>query len=69
MDIQIELEGEEVVVAKKDYVAAKTKDLKEFGYNNLTEQEVEVQLDKIMSGEKTDVIGGFIERDNPQKAE
>ena len=51
------------IVAKKDYITAKTKALKEFGYTNLTEKEVAEQLDKILKGEKLSVIGMFMEGD------
>ena len=38
------------IVGKKDYIKAKTKDLKEFGYYELTENEVSCQVDKILKG-------------------
>jgi hypothetical protein len=51
------------VVSKKDYITAKTKALKEFGYTSLTEKEVSEQLDKILKGEELSVIGMFMKDD------
>ena len=51
------------LVAKKDYITAKTKALKEYGYTDLTEKEVSDQLDKILKGESLSVIGMFMEDD------
>lgn len=49
---------------KRRYVAQKTRDLKEFGYTDLTKETVAEQYDKVMSG-ATDlsVIGMFIKAD------
>lgn len=51
------------IVGKKDYIKAKTKDLKEFGYYELTENEVSCQVDKILKGGNLSVIGKFMEDD------
>lgn len=56
------------VVSKKDYITAKTKSLQEFGYTNLTEKEVSIQLDKILKGEELSVIGMFMEDDIDNEA-
>lgn len=49
---------------KRAYVSQKTKDLKEFGYPNLTREEVAEQYDKVMAGDKElNVIGMFIKSD------
>lgn len=62
--IKIYLNDKEVTVAKSDYVAAKTKDLREFGYTSLTENDVANQLEKILSGsDDLDVVGQFIKPD------
>ncbi len=48
------------------YVAAKTGDLKSFGYETLTEGEVEAQLLKILNGcgsEDLSIIGMFLKDD------
>jgi hypothetical protein len=51
-------------VLKSNYVKLKTKDLIEFGYANLTEQEVSEQVDKIIKGDKDlSVIGMFCKDD------
>lgn len=49
------------VVNKEDYITAKTKDLREFGYYDVKESEVSNQLEKIQKGEKLSVIGIFME--------
>jgi hypothetical protein len=51
-------------VLKSNYIRLKTKDLIEFGYTNLTEQEVSEQVDKIIN-KKDDlsVIGMFCKED------
>jgi hypothetical protein len=51
------------VVARKDYIFAKTKALQEYGYTELTEKEVADQLDKILKSEELSVIGLFMEDD------
>lgn len=51
-------------VSKKDFIKAKTADLRNFGYADLTEDQVGKQLEIALSGEgKLDVIGLFIEGD------
>lgn len=62
--IKIILDDEQPVVVKtKDYIKAKTRDLKEFGYGTLTEEHVTVQLNLILANRKEDlsVIGRFME--------
>lgn len=52
------------VVLKSDYIKLKTKDLIEFGYNNLTEDEVAEQVDKILRKDgDLNVIGMFCKGD------
>jgi hypothetical protein len=52
------------IVLKKDYIEAKTKDLKEFGYSKLTTEEVAGQVEKILDNDKDlTVIGLFIADD------
>ena len=48
---------------KEDYIKAKTKDLIDFGYSDLTEETVAEQLEKALKGESLDVIGMFIKSD------
>lgn len=58
------LEGtEKGKIYTNDYIIAKTKQLKEFGYSNLTEQEVENELIKILNEQETTVIGKFIKNE------
>lgn len=52
-----------LLVNKEDYIRAKTGDLREFGYNDLTEEDVSAQLEAILAGEQLDIIGKFIEKD------
>jgi hypothetical protein len=51
-------------VLKSNYIRLKTKDLIEFGYTNLTEQEVSEQVDKILNKQDDlSVIGMFCNDD------
>jgi hypothetical protein len=51
-------------VLKSNYIRVKTKDLIEFGYTNLTEQEVSEQVNKILNKEDDlSVIGMFCKDD------
>jgi hypothetical protein len=51
-------------VLKSNYIRLKTKDLIEFGYSNLTEQEVSEQVDKILNKqENLSIIGMFCKDD------
>lgn len=49
--------------SKEQYIAKKTRDLQQFGYPNLTKDEVREQLEKALNGEKLNVIGLFIQSD------
>lgn len=63
--MQIELNDGRVVL-KSDYIKAKTKDLIEFGYKNLTEEDLAEQLDKVLSNSpdsELNVIGFFVKSD------
>ena len=62
-EIWIDVEGRHKLVLTSDYIKAKTAQLKEFGYSDLTEQTVEGQLKLILSGKPLNVIGKFIEDD------
>lgn len=57
------------VVFKKDYITAKTKDLKSFGYKGLTEKEVAKQLENILNKKKLSVIGILMENDIDKSAQ
>lgn len=50
-------------VSKEAYVNAKLRDLKEFGYSDLTKQTVLDQLEAILKSKKLTVIGMFMEDD------
>lgn len=51
------------IIYFEKYIEAKTKYLQEFGYATLTKKEVGIQLEKILNGEKLDIIGMFMEKD------
>ena len=69
MEITIRVNGERITVSEADYVKAKTADLHEYGYTNLTESEVKSQLILLLAGKQwTNVIGAFIAGDQPQAA-
>lgn len=54
------------VVLKADYITAKTKDLIEFGYTSLTEDDVKVEVEKILTNvpdKELTVIGMFCKSD------
>ena len=62
-EIQIEVDDKKGMVNTDKYIKSKTGDLREFGYNDLTETAVREQLLKILNNEELDVIGMFIEKD------
>lgn len=69
IDLDLGSRNERRRVKTADYVRAKTKQLREFGYGNLDESAVKDQLKLLLAGKKwTDIIGGFMEKDKPQKA-
>jgi len=50
-------------VDTEKYIKAKTRDLQEFGYSNLSADEVRKQIANVLAGKKPNVIGMFIEGD------
>lgn len=65
--LQIVLDENKRRVRTKDYIAAKTKQLREFGYRNLSEDDVRAELKLILAGVRNiggngglSVIGGFM---------
>jgi hypothetical protein len=46
-------------VLKSDYITIKTKELVEFGYTNLTEEEVSIQVEKILKKESEGRLSCF----------
>lgn len=62
--ITIELNNKPCRVQVQDYVKAKTKDLQEFGYSTLTEDQVLKSVKRIVNKEEAkDVIDHFIKGD------
>ena len=63
--MKIKLDGRILEVDRAKYVKAKANQLREFGYTDLTDTEVDAQIDAVLSGKdyktgKT-IIGGFME--------
>lgn len=61
--VKIEKDGEDIEIRcnVQEYSAAKVKDLREFGYSDLTEKEVQEAVWRIVKGEKLkDIIDHFI---------
>lgn len=62
--IDIDLNGKSVNVQVLDYVRAKTKDLQDFGYLSLTEEQVTKSVHRVINREKlTDIIDRFVQGD------
>ena len=62
-EIQIGTDDKIGMVDTDKYIKAKTGDLREFGYDNLTEDSVREQLLKILNNEELDIVGMFMEKD------
>ena len=57
-------DGKELSVSKDSYVRLKCRDLREFGYSSLTQDEVREELDALLRGEESQsIIGRFIQSD------
>jgi len=62
--ITVKVNEKHIKCAVMEYSAAKVKDLREFGYTDLTEESVQESVWRIVKGEKlTDVIDHFIKDD------
>jgi hypothetical protein len=66
MRLKIEVDGRTMVVERERYVAAKTKQLREFGYSSLTEDEVDERVGDVLLYRKAgrlaeNVIAKFME--------
>lgn len=59
--IMVKIEGKERVVERKDYVRAKTAQLREFGYTTLEPETVDAEISAILAKEPLSVIGKFME--------
>ena len=62
-DINVNIDGRRATVAAAHYIKAKTKQLREFGYTTLTEEEVEKQLRMILEKEEVSGVIGMFMRD------
>lgn len=68
--INIETDNITGRVLSSDYVTAKTKDLIEFGYKELTEHEVSQQVLKVLNRDlDLSIIGRFVQSDNITESE
>ncbi len=68
--IKVTLDYNTMRVLKVAYVAAKTRQLRAFGYRELEQAEVATQLELVLEGKTLGtgltVIGGFIAEDKPE---
>jgi len=62
-NLKIRVDNREIITTREAYIAAKTKQLKEFGYGTLTHEEVGKSLDRALAGKATDIISMFIDED------
>lgn len=64
-ELHVKVDGKKLFVPRDAYIKSKTKQLKGFGYSNLTEKEVSDQVDALIAGKKIGagltVIGAFME--------
>lgn len=63
--INLNINGRKLTVPRSAYIKSKTKQLVEFGYPSLTEEETGRQLDLVLAGNRIgqnglNVIGGFM---------
>lgn len=58
--IMLKIEDQEKTVLTTDYVTAKTKQLREFGYTDLDAETVKEQLAKVLADEEVNIIGTFM---------
>lgn len=66
--IEFDSDAGPIQCTMQQYIDAKTKDLREFGYPDLTKEHVEQQLQYVLEGRRPlDVIGHFIKGDNPKE--
>lgn len=64
IEIKIKHNGETAIVLVSDYVAVKTKDLIEFGFASLTEQELSEALNRVVNNEPAlGIIDHFVKDD------
>lgn len=65
--LTLDIEGRKLSAPKSAYARAKLKQLKEFGYSDLTLQEVYREIDSILAGKTLTtgltIIGGFMEKE------
>jgi hypothetical protein len=72
-NIQVTIHGVVKTLPKSEYISTKHKGLVEFGYDNLTVKEVETQLQAVLEGKEfgkgLDIIGMFIQKDEPKEVD
>jgi hypothetical protein len=57
--LKLTLDGKVRTVAKADYIKAKGKQLREFGYNDLTDEHVAAQLEILLEKKKAGATVGM----------
>jgi len=62
-ELKITVDYKDKIVLTEKYVDAKTKQLKEFGYDDLTRDELREQLLRVLNGDKLTVIGMFMQNE------
>jgi len=61
--LQIEIDGKTINISRSRYAAVKLKDLRAFGYSNLTLEEVQSEIDAVIADGKLTVIGMFMQNE------
>lgn len=61
MNIRVNIGGTKGEAPREKYVAAKTRQLREFGYTDLTEKTVDEELSALLAGKPLTIIGKFME--------
>lgn len=69
MRLKVEINGRMVTTEREAYVKAKTKQLREFGYSDLSKEHVSEQVDAVLSGTSLSVIGMFMKEEIKGKAD
>lgn len=61
MNLRVNIDGTKGEVPREKYVAAKTAQLREFGYSDLSEKTVDEELSALLAGKPLTIIGKFME--------
>lgn len=69
MKISVEIDGKNLSVDRARYALAKLKQLREFGYEDLTLETVQSEISAVIAGDKLTVIGMFMKDEIKDRAE